>query len=253
MKKEKEFNHRAIIKKPCPNCSNLCSPQARNCPKCGEPLEAFFKPIKTGNSSKSKKEDNKEKDYLKLLESTIGKEIPLVNQINRESLGYKEDNGQITGLALPHCGLKALPLLINELKFIKALFLNNNRFTTLPKPIGLMPSLETLRLDNNQLITLPNFIEALSSLKTLGLNRNQLESLPNAIESLSSLQNLYLRRNNLEKLPNTIGFLPSIEKIDLRINKLTSLPRSIGSLSTLKELNLSSNKLCSIPETMGKL
>lgn len=241
-----------IKRVPCPHCGNLCSTKAKECQKCGEPLDSVSEPQKASLSFL--KDDFDERDYLDLLEAQIGKSIPKREVTTGNEIGYKEQNGQVIEISIPYCRLKSLPPLLTELTALKALFLSHNQFHVFPKQIIHFKSLECLYLDHNQIDVIQNqYLSKLTSLITLNLDSNCLEKLPNGIGSLRSLKQLSLRRNQLIELPKTIGFLKNLKKLNLRINNLENLPVSIGNLKNLRWLNISSNKLKNLPESMGQL
>jgi len=213
---------------------------------------------------------------LEELEKIIGKPIPQVEEIERNTFGVKVEGDKVIGLCLYNQGLSTLPESIGNLSSLKELFLGSNKFTTLPESIGnlsslkvlylrwnklttllesigALKSLQILNLEYNQLTTLPKSIGNLKSLKKLVLHNNKLTTLPKSIGSLSSLKELSLLENQLTTLSESIGNLTSLQTLDLGSNEFTTLPESIGNLSLLKELDLSYNKLSTLPESIGNL
>ncbi|TFF88737.1 MAG: hypothetical protein EU548_08490 [Promethearchaeota archaeon] len=250
MKKDKYTKFSTITRIPCPHCSNLCSSNVQSCPKCGESLPDLKSSGKTLSPQKDEKYN--EFNYLELLSAEIGKDIPLREKIKSNEVGYKIENGKITGISLPGCRLKSLPPLHTPLPSLKVLFLNQNRFKTVPAEIKYMTSLERLRLDHNQLEILTSEINKNSTLRVLKLDSNNISEVP-IMDSLESLEFLSLSRNNIKNIHNSIGFLSNLKYLNLRINKIERIPDSINFLINLKKLNLSSNDLKTIPENIGNL
>ncbi|KKL28523.1 hypothetical protein LCGC14_2374280 [marine sediment metagenome] len=223
------FNHK-IVKIPCPFCSILCSPRMLTCPKCGEPLPKLERKCETSGPSDIINEDYAEKNIIHSLEKLIDKKIPLLEKFSKSSTCYKKDGGEITGLSIFKCGIKAFPHEILRLKFLKRLALRRNRIEHLPKEIGF-----------------------LSNLEYLDLRLNNLETLPNAIGLLFKLENLNVSSNNLMTLPDSIGEMLMLKNLNLSNNKLRCIPSAMENLHSLKSLNLKANHWMTIPENIKKL
>ncbi len=185
-------NLQRIVKIPCPHCSFLCSPQIKNCLKCGEPLpkDGYSKEL---ISSKDFPiiESHGEK-IIKFIKREIQKPISLVERLKPNITGYTCENGEITGLSLFNCGLDTIPHRILNLKTLKRLFLRRNNIKELSEFIGFLSDLEMLDLRINEIKALPSSIGLLSKLKYLNLSSNKLFSVPESIGNLSSknLKNL---------------------------------------------------------------
>ncbi|MFX0180595.1 MAG: toll/interleukin-1 receptor domain-containing protein [Candidatus Hodarchaeota archaeon] len=182
------------------------------------------------------------------LENIIGKSIPQIEQVKRNSLGFVFRGDNIIGLGLFNC-LATFPDCITSLKSLKELYLEGNELTTLPESIGNLKSLQALDLGNNTLRVLPESISKLKSLQKLILKGNKLYIFPEPITRLKRLKELDLTSNELINLPDSIMKLKSLQKLILDGNNLTSLPDSIGELSLLKELSLINNGLETLPES----
>ena len=76
-----------ISKVPCPHCAHLCAPKLDFCPICEEPLLKSPPDTNSNEITFKLKGNTEEHKYLKLLESEIGKSIPLREIIDNKSLG----------------------------------------------------------------------------------------------------------------------------------------------------------------------
>ncbi len=226
----KQYLKHSINRIPCPHCSSLCSPQIKDCPKCGDPLpmiEDYFKIIYDSEISSI---DYVEKNIIHSLEKQIHNPIPLIEKFDIKSTCYVKDDEEITGLSLYKCELNYFPSEILRLKSLKHLALRRNKITTLMKEIGF-----------------------LSKLEYLNLRINNLKKLPTSIGLLSKLQYLNLSSNDLIKLPQSIGKLMALKELNLSNNKLNDVPESIGDLTSLEILNVKANYWMKLPESIMKL
>jgi len=163
--------------------------------------------------------DKKHIEFLDDLKSKIGN-IPKLDEITEDSIGFKIENNEIIGLGLPNCELKELPTSIENLK-----------------------SLKLLNLSNNKLMKFPKLICRLSSIQILNLSSNRLKEIPNEISNLKHLEKLNLSFNELKELPDSIGELLLLQSINLDNNHLNNLPESIINLVGIKDFSLSDNEL----------
>jgi len=113
-----------------------------------------------------------EPEYLKKLEFTIGRIIPILNEINADSFGIQIKARKIIGLGLAKCGLDDFPDAISTIKTLKILTLKSNRITKIPESIGNLDALTSLDLRNNRLESLPNNFWKLKNLKFLYMENN---------------------------------------------------------------------------------
>ncbi|MFX0019970.1 MAG: TIR domain-containing protein [Promethearchaeota archaeon] len=183
------------------------------------------------------------------LENIIGKPIPQIDRLKRNSLGFVLHGDNIIGLGLFN-SLSTFPDCITCLKSLKELFLVGNELTTLPESIGNLKVLQTLDLENNSLRILPESMSKLKSLQRLILKGNKLYVFPEALTRIKKLKELDLTSNELIGLPDSIMKLKLLQKLILDGNNLTSLPDSIGELSLLKELSLINNGLETLPKSL---
>ncbi len=133
------------------------------------------------------------------LENMIGKPIPKVNEIERDTFGMVLDDNKILGLGLYECRLKNLPEPILKLTNLQILDLSWNQLTTLPESFGTLKSLQELDLQDNQLTTLPESFGDLKSLQELELNDNKLKTLPESFYILNNLIYLNIENNPLDE------------------------------------------------------
>ncbi len=113
-----------------------------------------------------------EPDYLKKLELSIGKTIPILNEINEDSFGIQIKAKKIIGLGLAKCDLDVFPDSISTIKTLTILTLKNNRIVKIPESVGDLNSLTSLDLSHNRLERLPNNFWKLRNLKILHLENN---------------------------------------------------------------------------------
>ncbi|MBD3228369.1 MAG: hypothetical protein GF329_09290, partial [Candidatus Lokiarchaeota archaeon] len=158
----------------------------------------------THNSKRSDKSIIKElKKYLQI-------KIPQINEIYKDSIGYRYENNRVISLGLAECGL-------NEI----------------PEEIFHLESLEDLILGNNKISEVSNNIVNLKVLKKLYLNNNNISRLPENIGKLKFITDLNLADNNINVIPESIGDLKNLKFLTLEKNNLTMLPKSIDQLESL--------------------
>ncbi len=148
----------------------------------------------------------KEREILKLLKLKLSIEIPIVNEIQYNTVGITILNKHITGLGLFKC------------------------IDFFPEEITMLTSLKKLNFAWNFLKKLPKSICNLKSLKELDLIGNKLTSLPKEIGKLSCLEELDLSINELTSIPNTLGELTSLKTLNLIHNKIITLPENLKDL-----------------------
>jgi len=128
------------------------------------------------------------------LENIIGKPIPQIERVKRNSLGFALHGDNIIGLGLFNC-LSTFPDSITCLKSLKELYLVGNELTTLPESIGNLKALQTLDLGSNSLRILPESLSKLKSLQRLILKGNKVYIFPEPITRLKKLKELDLTSN----------------------------------------------------------
>jgi len=150
----------------------------------------------------------KEQEILKLLKLKLSIDIPIVKQIQYNTVGITIQNKHITGLGLFR-SINSFPEEIIMLTSLERLNLAWNSLKILPKSICNLHHLKELDLIGNKLTSLPKEIGKLSCLKELDISFNELTSIPNILEELKSLKILNLIKNKLATLPENIKELES--------------------------------------------
>ncbi|XP_034946576.1 tsukushin-like [Chelonus insularis] len=161
-------------------------------------------------------------------------------------------------LCLESCGLDSLPhyMLHTHKPFLKKLYLNGNRFSSIPTTLEEATALEYLNLDENPFVIIDqsNGFPKLPALKQLRICSTQdlIEIGPGAFSKLISLEELYLCNNpRLKHIdedalvfhgPNG-AIWPPIKKLDISNNALKYLPANLllGRWGKLEKLSLTNN------------
>lgn len=163
-------------------------------------------PAFNGNKEGYEKEVEEYDEKLKKMRENEPEKM-LPKQIKKLSL--------LNELSVTASHLRNLPQEMKELILLEKLDLGWNLFsdeTNLFDILKEMKKLKTLNLEGNKFIVLPNEIGSLTFLKTINLNQNKLTNLPESIKKLQNLENLYLFENNFSEeerekirswLPNT--------------------------------------------------
>ncbi len=107
-------------------------------------------------------------------------------------------------LDLSGLGLIAVPSEINQLIYLRQLYLLHNQLTALPLEITQLANLTELSLYDNQLIVIPSEIANLTNLIALNLRGNQLMSVHSKIAQLANLKELDLQENPELQIPPEI-------------------------------------------------
>ena len=157
--------------------------------------------------------------------------------------------GRIYSITLPRNFLKGeLPESINELRYLKALNLAENKLSGKIIPnLDKCTLLHFLKLSDNEFEGgIPDEIYNLTELTSLDLTDNKLfGQISPKIANLKKLKNLRLGHNQLSgNIPEAICELTELLWLELRENVLTGkIPDKIGNLSKLRLLTLKNNKL----------
>lgn len=153
-------------------------------------------------------------------------------------------------LDLSDLHLTVLPPEITQLRSLRALNLDDNRFEGVPSELLDFPRLEWLSFENNRLSSLPHELEQLHHLKYLDLGRNQFKRFPLSLCSLVGLEELNLsdqRGNPKISPPDKIHNMHSLRRLHLAAANIAKFPPGLFLLPELEELNLHNSYL---PETM---
>ncbi|MHA1804108.1 MAG: leucine-rich repeat domain-containing protein [Promethearchaeota archaeon] len=177
-----------------------------------------------------------------------------MDELTRESKqAVKVEKKKIVGLSLNYCRLNELSPLIENLKNLKILYLNNNFFKNFPESILNLKKLEEISLAGNQLRKIPPSIDQLKNLRIFNLDHGAINVLPDSITELSFLESLSLWNNALKTLPKDLGKLKRLKILGLSNNRLQELPPSIKELTSLKTIDLSTNLFSKFPEELIEL
>ncbi|XP_050148383.1 probable leucine-rich repeat receptor-like protein kinase At5g63930 isoform X1 [Malus sylvestris] len=142
---------------------------------------------------------------------------------------------------------------------LKAIYLDNNKFTEIPKEMGFLDQLEDLYMQFNALKgPLPMAVFNISTLTTLTVYKNSLiGSIPdNICQHLPNIQVLHLGSNQFSgPLPSKLGQCKGLGILLLGENNFTgTIPKNIGNLTQLTALYLGFNNLTgTIPNEIGNL
>lgn len=146
-------------------------------------------------------------------------------------------------LWVSHNKLSALPPQIDQLIFLRELFLHRNCLEVVPPAICNLPKLELLWLNSNKITTIPDEIARLRTLKRLHLDCNFIEEFPDSLCELVSLEVLYLNNNSLQSISEKVGSLKHLRRLYLQHNKITDIPSGISQLSKIELLYLDHNEI----------
>ena len=169
------------------------------------------------------------------------KDMPFLEKLylnNNELMALPENLGfgdtqliQLIKVDLSHNQLTRLPKgFAKNWRFLKQLYLNNNRLTAWPEEIGIgCPELEVMSFSHNRLTSLPVFRNNWGRLRQVWLGNNELTTLPAYFShSFRRLEYLGLEENPFIELPSTfIDALRSLKTLKLVLLKNDELKRSI--------------------------
>lgn len=136
-------------------------------------------------------------------------------------------------LHLNNLGLLKLNTEIVHFDFLKMLYLNKNKLSTLPENFTSLRKLKLLVLASNRFKRIPNTIFSLNKLRNLDFSKNELENISEEIEKLSSLVNLNLSSNKIKDLPLSIGRLQNLRSLNIKKNPIVKNKDFIKKLSDL--------------------
>lgn len=156
---------------------------------------------------------------------------------------------QLTSLErlwVSHNKLSSLPPQLDQLTFLRELFLHRNNFEEIPLCLCTLPSLQLLWLNNNKITTIPDEIAGLVSLKRLHLDFNFIKDFPDSLCQLTNLEVLYLNENAIHQISEAVGKLVNLKRLYLDHNKITELPSGITRLTNILLLLLDDNEIRSV-------
>jgi hypothetical protein len=150
-------------------------------------------------------------------------------------------------LHIPYHNLKTIPIEIKNLKILRKLILNNNKFDRMPVNICSLKNLIELDLRENNISKVPKYIKNLKKLKILILSKNELEIIPFEISYLTNLKELYIDQNNISILPLELFNLINLTCLDTSINNIISIPHEIIKLHLLEFFSCEYNNINILP------
>jgi Leucine-rich repeat (LRR) protein len=127
-------------------------------------------------------------------------------------------------LGLYSCGCVCV---CSNLKNLRQLYLDRNRFTAVPAPIFALTRLRRLRLSHNQISDLGP-INRLARLHSLDLSYNHLSALPQLLSKLK-MSNLLLAGNRFKDVPPVIVQLASTLEVWRLLSNSLELSRTLPS------------------------
>ncbi|MCP4762493.1 MAG: hypothetical protein GY870_11995 [archaeon] len=133
------------------------------------------------------------KNIISQIEKIIGKPIPVVEDVERTSIGVKYNGSEIEGLSLNKCELKSIPEQIKEIKSLQYLSVSSNQIEIVPEWISDLKLLQNLNFNNNKITQLPTKIGYLQELRFLNILENPLDSLPTSIRQFSDMYSNFKR------------------------------------------------------------
>ncbi|KAK8272406.1 hypothetical protein V6Z12_D11G329600 [Gossypium hirsutum] len=150
-----------------------------------------------------------------------------------------------------------LPDSFYKLKSLRRFYLKGcSRLEIFPEILDTMKRLYELDLNETALKELPSSIGNLIGLKDLNMNNcKSLVFLPDSFCKLKSLERFYLKGcSRLEIFPEIMDTMKMLYELDLSETALKELPSSIGNLIGLKDLNMNNCKsLVFLPDSFCKL
>lgn len=182
-------------------------------------------------------------------------EMPLVAWVNisHNKLIYIHPNNfkgveKMFSLDISHNNLTDLNL-DNNLNNLQAIYLNSNRFFSIPKIFGNESKLQYLDISFNNISNVTDAtFKNISQLKVLHMSNNQIEYFNNDFtNSLANLSELSLASNHIKEMIN-ITFFKVLQSVNLSNNEIDYVDHSqFQNLNSLQLLSLSGNKIKTLP------
>jgi Leucine-rich repeat (LRR) protein len=192
--------------------------------------------------------------FIDQIETLLNAEQKSINTIQSQN-----DLSHIVALGY-HNGAQRLPEAVGELKSLRALYLADNRLTSIPAALYTLPALEIIDFSHNQLsgsIPAGFNVSNFPQLKVLLLWDNQYSgSIPAALYDFPLLENLDISYNRLTgAISSNVGQLTHLKLLDAGANRLSGeIPPAFASCGALKALLLYNNQFSgSIPDVFGSL
>ena len=160
--------------------------------------------------------------------------------IQFRKLAYSDSASKVTSLDLNNLGLTAIPNEVIHFTNLEELWMIGNYVSLFDnKLLNQLKHLRLINLDNNEIQTLPENLSHLSKLESLSLGSNPINSIPKSIYSLKRLKELDLSLTNISRIDPDIAELTQLQKLDLASNyELCKIPEEVFGLKNLIELRL---------------
>jgi Leucine-rich repeat (LRR) protein/serine/threonine protein phosphatase PrpC len=138
-----------------------------------------------------------------------------------------------------------LPEALAALDQLKTLNLGRNRLSGAQRwhVLDALKSLTALHLDDNSLPKLPAPVLGLERLTYLSLSCNRIEALPPGITRLQQLTVLFVNNNRLAALPDPLPSPATLREANFAYNRITAAPASLALHTALADLDLCGNRL----------
>ena len=149
--------------------------------------------------------------------------------------------------------IQFIPNSINDLIYLKSIYLSFNSIESIPHTFWQLDSLNGLFIAGNDIEYISDSLGLLTNLEALGVYSNPIDSIPSSIGNLVNVKHLYLFDMELTTIPGSLWNLTNLIDLDLDRNQLTEIDNSIGNLQMLEELWLSDNNLTAIPDSIQYL
>ncbi|MHA2248192.1 MAG: hypothetical protein ACXADY_24800, partial [Candidatus Hodarchaeales archaeon] len=90
------------------------------------------------------------------LQEFLGRELPIVTEITKETIGYLVKDRRVIGLSLYNCKLEKLPMSLKKLKSLQIINLSQNNLEHLPPVLQNLKELRKIDLSHNPLTFTPD-------------------------------------------------------------------------------------------------
>ena len=130
--------------------------------------------------------------------------------------------------------------------------LRSNELTDLPDELAELRNLRNIRLNYNKFEHIPKVLTKLKRLTKLELGGNLLRDVDYAVGDLpAALRDLDISGNRVQTVHPAMAKCVKLTYLNLENNLLVTLPEEMGEMENLSVLDLSNNQLASLPDTFG--
>lgn len=161
-------------------------------------------------------------------------------------------SGIVRYISLTNNDIKTLPTEIQNLKYIKSLFVYDNKLEVLPSWIAQRDSLRNISIGGNNFKEIPEIINRLCNLEYLGLSDFPIDTLK--LDCIfNNLSGINLEGSSIKHFPNIkqAEGSPAIE-FSLSNTQIKSIPKEIGSMR-VRRIKIRDNQLEYIAPEIGQL